>query len=127
MSSTVCNPCTRMRPLLACATTLTVGTIANLTTAIYVYIHDHTTGRLVRYSTTSSGAGVVSFDLSDGQVYAEDHDYELYITLASATNIEEKVSFTINAVAYDCVALDFKRVYDNDDVLVSAVQTLKAA
>jgi len=114
-----------MRTLLACTTTLTVGTIANISTAIYIYIHDHTTDRLVRYSATSDGAGLVTVDLSDGQQYAEDHDYELYITLASATNIEEKVSFTINAVAYSCVALNFKRAYDNDDVILSAVQTLK--
>lgn len=127
MTATVCNPCTAMRTLIACTSTLTVGTIANLTTAVYVYIHNHTTDKLVRYSTTSSDAGLVSFDLSDGQSYMEGHDYELWITLQSATNMDERVNFTIDAVAYSCAALEFHRLYDNDDAIQSQNQTLKIA
>jgi hypothetical protein len=115
-----------MRPLLACTTTLTVGTTNVNSTAIYVYVFNHTTDKLVRYSTTTSVTGLISFSL-DGQTYAEDQDYEMWATLATATNIDERLNITIDTVVYTCLALEFKRVYNNDDSLQSGTQTLKSA
>lgn len=118
-----CSNCEKSKPILACISTLTVGTISNISTAVYVYLRNNTTGRTYRYSTTSSGAGVVSVDIS-AQQHIPEHDYELWVTLASATNTEEKLTLTISSETMTCVSLSFVRAFNNTDTLVSGNQTL---
>lgn len=114
----VCTPCTEAKQIPTCITSLVVGTIANLTTAVYVYIQDITTGRLVRLPVTSSGAGLVAATVS-GEDFMDGHDYELWVTLASAASIEDKLSVTIEAVAYTCFHLRFTQVRDNTGAVIS--------
>ncbi len=118
-----CNSCNKAKDLLSCISTLTIGTIANLNTAVYVYIRNNTTGRLYRYETTSSNAGLVAV-LINTQQWIPEHDHEVWITLQSATNIEEKINFTISATSIECANFTLTRVYGSDEAIESGVQTL---
>jgi hypothetical protein len=109
--------------VLSCTTTLTVGDSAYNTTAVYVYIKNNTTGRLYRFSVTTDGAGLITANISSVQMIP-DHNYELWVTLASATNTEEKIDFTIDGETKNCLDVSFQRVFNTDDELQSGAQTL---
>lgn len=122
----LCNPCSASKPVLACTTDLTVGTISSLSTAVFVYLKNHTTGFIKRYDVTTTIAGLVVITLSSNDIMP-DHDYELWVSLASATNTDERENITIDAVVYTCVKPVFRRVYGTDNVLDFGVQTLAIA
>lgn len=118
-----CSSCNKAKDLLSCISTLTIGTIANLNTAVYVYIRNNTTGRLYRYEVTSTGAGLVAVPINTQQ-WIPEHDHEVWITLQSATNIDEKVNFTVTGTSIECANFTLKRVFGSDEALESGVQTL---
>lgn len=122
----ICNPCTPCKPVLACTTNLTICTIANLGVAVFVYLEDHTTGFIKRYDVTSTGAGAVVIALSSNDIMP-DHDYEVWVTLASSTNTEERLTMVISGANYTCVKPTFRRVYGTDNVLDYGDQTLAIA
>lgn len=122
----LCNPCSATKPVLACVTDLTIGAIANLSTAVYVYLKNHTTGYIKHYDVTSTGAGVVTISLVANDIMP-DHDYEVWITLASATNTDERITMVVSGGNYTCLRPVFRRVYGTDDVLEYGVQTLAIA
>lgn len=121
-----CSSCAKTKPILSCVTELTVGTVANLTTALYIYIRNNTTNRLYRFEETSSGAGLVVVTLDEVQMIPG-HNYELWVTLASATNIEQKLDVTIGDETNDCFDVSFQRVFNTDNSLRSGAQTLTIA
>lgn len=120
----LCNPCSKSKPVLACTTDLTIGTISGLTTTVFVYIQNHTTGFIKRYDVTSDGVGLVVITLSTNDVMPS-HDYELWITLATATDTDDREDITIDSVVYTCVKPIFRRVYGTDNVLDFGSQTLR--
>lgn len=125
--SNVCTPCTKAKPIPTCITNLTIGTITALNTAVCVYIKNLTTGRLLRFSATSTGSGLVIVDISS-QDWMPGHDYELWVTLASAVNIEDRENVTVSGTAYTCFELSFEYVLDTaGDPISYASQTLKIA
>ena len=119
-----CSDCNKTKKILSCTTVLTIGlSAAYPTTAVYVYIKSHTTGRVYFYSATTSGAGLITATIT-AQQFAEGHDYELWVTLATATNPEEKIDFVIDATTVNCLSVKFQKVYTSADVIQSGVQTL---
>lgn len=115
-----------MKDVLMCGTTLNIGTISSLSTAVWVYLKNHATGRIDRYSVTTTGAGLVALTISSVKVIP-DHPYEVWVTLQTATNVEANETITISAVDYTCLAVRFKRVMDSaDTVEAETTQTLAA-
>lgn len=129
MSATYCNPCSVFRKLPSCMTNLTVGTIANRNTAVYIYLKNHTTNHIYRFSTTSDAVtGIVTFDITDAGDFSltPNHDYELYIILQSSTNNDERVTFSVNSINYTCAAFTVETInFDSMDVAAYTNQTLK--
>lgn len=125
---TQCNPCTHMKPLARCMAILTIGTITQLNTAVYVYILNHTTGVRVRFPATSNAiTGLVTVDLTD-YPQIENHDYEIWLTLASATNTDDRLEVTVDTVEYICFAVSFVTVIDEQGAIATGDnQTLEAA
>ena len=103
-----CTNCTESNQIPECVDTITIGTIANLNTAVYIYIRNLSTGYVHQQAATSSGAGLVILDstLPDKSFYNENHLYELWITLQSA-GINNKKTITIDAEVQDCLLLNF--------------------
>lgn len=107
----VCDPCTKTELVPKCLTNLVIGTIGSNGAAVYVYIHDLTTDKLTRFSEVSSGAGLVTLtDLDDEPDFMPSHSYELWITLQSATSIEDRENIDIGGTNYTCLALRFEDV-----------------
>lgn len=91
-----------------CIQLLTIGTIANLSTAVYVYLVDKSSGLMVRVGATSTGAGLVVADLSEIEL-SPTHLYELFITLENAW-IGDKLDITVGAATTDCITLDIENL-----------------
>ena len=117
-----CSSCNKTNPILTCTEILTVGTGA-LSTAYYLFIRNNSTGRTYRYATTSDGAGLITQDISTQQ-WSEGLDYEVWITLATATNEDARENFTVDGTSIQCLAVRFKRAYDSANALISDDQTL---
>lgn len=114
----ICNDCTHPKPIARCITNLIIGTISSINTAVYVYIKDLTTEREIRYSVTSSAAGLITVPITP-QRFSEDHSYEIHVTKTTADNINVKENITIGGEVSNCVSLRFETVWDNNNAIVS--------
>lgn len=125
---TQCNPCPVMKPLPRCMAALTMGDTAHNSTAMYVYIMNHTTNVLTRIPQTTSIGGSLRPVLTD-YPQIEGHDYEIWATLAAAgTGIDDRETITLDTVEYTCFSISFVNLYDEDGELVTGEnQTLEAA
>ena len=113
----ICNSCHKPKAIARCITDLIVGTVAYNNTAVKVYIADKTADdRIVEYSVTTSGAGLVTVPITP-QRFSEDHSYEIWITLAIAANINMRQNITISGQTADCVNLQFETVWQNTNII----------
>lgn len=113
-----------MKPLARCMAILTIGDTPHNTTAMFVYLLNHMTGVRARFAVTSSGAGLVTVDLTD-YPQIEGHDYELWVTLATATNPDERETITIGSDTYECFALNFIDILEDGALVTGENQTLE--
>lgn len=114
----VCDTCIKPKPIARCVTNLIIGTISSINTAVYVYITNLTTEREIRYSVTSSAAGLITVPITP-QRFSEDHSYEIHITKADAVGINVKQNITIGGDVSDCVSLRFETIWDNNNAIVT--------
>lgn len=102
----ICDQCQKTVNPPLCVTALIIGTIADLTTAVYVYQKHIGSGRTVRYDVTSDGAGLVSIE---PQSLMAHQPYEYWIT---ATNSQDKKPITVDGTAYDCLLVEYDKIND---------------
>lgn len=114
----VCSDCIKPKPVARCITNLILGTISSVNTAVYVFIKNLTTEREIRYSVTSSAAGLITIPITP-QRFSEDHSYEAYVSKVSAPNINERETLTVDGEVGDCVALDFETIWKNDNTIAT--------
>lgn len=125
---TYCNPCSVFRTLPTCTVNLTIGTLPVNTTGKYIYLKNHTTGVIYRFEGTTNLGGLLVIDVTDGGEFKPipGHDYELWVTLEDASNIDERINITIDSVVYTCAAFTFEDIVGPDMALESYEdQTLK--
>lgn len=108
---TVCNPCLTTDIIPVCVTSLVVGSISSLNTDVFVYVKDITTSKVVRFEETTDGAGLITITGLDTEPdFMPNHSYELWVTLATATSIDDREDITVpNAgTTTECIALCFE-------------------
>lgn len=107
-----CLPCTPTKELANCVTSIIIGTISQANTAVFVYFENMATGVITRFDVTSAaGTGVVT--ITKGSViFVTGQDYEVWITLATATSIDQRLSYNVNGQANPvfCTMASFKYV-----------------
>ena len=120
-----CNICSQFRPIPTCTESLIIGDTNLASTDVYVYLKNLSTDYLKRFSATTSLYGILTLDLTDFKG-TPNHDYELWATLQSATNIDERIDIDVDGVSYDCFGFTFENVFSDENVLAEyATQTLK--
>lgn len=105
---------------------LTVGVTANPGGSFYVYILNHNTGVRERFEAVVNISNEVTVDLTN-YPQIEGHDYEIWVTLQSATNPEERETLTISAVEYTCFSISFIDILEDGELVTGENQTLEAA
>ena len=105
----ICSPCRATKELPACLQRLHIG-IVQATTDYDVYIRDVTTGRIEKYTSTSNGSGLLSFDFA--QRCAVNHAYELWVVLKDAS-VEDRVDVLISGEVdpYQCFSISFESTF----------------
>lgn len=123
----LCNTALSTKALPTCLGVLTIGTIPDLTTAVKIVIEDVTTGRREIYDVTSSGAGVVSVDLT-GEEFSDSHSYQAWI-FKTTNGIDDRYAITVSGASAttEYVQLSFELIKDDGDNFAMATATLKAA
>ncbi len=119
-----CITCTKTKPVLVCVTNLIIGTLAN-STDYYVYFKNASSGKITRVSATSSNVGVLTAVIDFDPIPTT---YEVWVTLSSAVDIEEKETITIEDTEHTCLYVQFQRVYGTNNLSTTATnQTLQLA
>jgi hypothetical protein len=96
-----------------------IGTVATINTLYNIYFRSLANGMVVKYTATSSGAGLLSLTPTDGFILAADTLYEVFVNKTNSTLTGE--SLTIGGTASTCYTLTFERI--NDEVYTT--QTLE--
>lgn len=118
-----CSSCTPTNPIGQCPTTLTIGTVPYLSTDMYVYIKNLATGHITILEATSSIAGVLTADLTDVELPAN-QDLELW-TSRQTDGLNVQSTITIGADGASCLIVRFERPKDeNGDPITYGTQTL---
>lgn len=106
-----CTPCTKAQPLPTCPQVLSVGTIANVSIAVYIYFTKLSTGRTERFSGTSNADGVVTVDVTEkNDFFQPGTAYEMWVNLQTDENLTEKKTLTFGEETAECLLLRFVRV-----------------
>lgn len=105
--------CQIIQPVPRCTTTLTIGTVASLATAVYVYIKNLGSGRTVRYDMTTDGAGTVTLDMSEAGLFYDVHNsFEIWVATAAAP--QTRLTVTVGALSDTCLLGTFTDHYDGN-------------
>lgn len=122
-----CLTCTPIKELTAGAGTVVLGTVAETSSDVYVYVKNTATKQIYRQSTTTDGDGTVTLDLTDPDAFAyhPNATFEIWVTLQSA-DIGTVLSITIGASSYECLAARFVRPLGSSNTYVTdATQTVQ--
>lgn len=96
-----------------CITTLRLGTITSLTTAVTVVSERVGDKRRFNTSLTTGGGGEV--DLSIGEEFTPETSYKIWVSLDSNNDLEDKetLTFADTTTTDDCVLVNFKQAHDS--------------
>jgi hypothetical protein len=114
----ICSPCTRVNNIAQCTSTIVIGTVTSNSTLYNVYFRSLANGMIVKYTTTSSGAGLLTLTPIDGFFLASNHLYEIFVNKTNSSLVGE--DFTIGTTTANCFTLMLDKV--NDETYTS--QTL---
>lgn len=117
----LCNTSIPTKPIPTCIGTLSIGTIPDLNQAVKIYIEDITTGRIEYYSATSTGAGLVTVDLT-GVEFSDKHSYQIHIEKEGTQNI---YSITVGGEADQYYQVRFFSAMDDGESYDMASVTLE--
>lgn len=108
-----CNVGTRVKDLYKCGTTLYIGDATLASTDYLIYFKNWTTGKVFVIPTTSTLVNRLTPSLPVDMIDAN-HDYQVWATLATATNMDEKVNITVGGTVYTSFSVYFRTVYDTN-------------
>ena len=116
-----CILCTTTKPVLNCIENLVIGTLAN-STAYKVYFKQSGNGRINMIEATSSNAGLltVALDFEPNTSI----NYEVWVTLANATDLEDKETILISSIETTCLYVKFNRAFGDNSSITATSQTL---
>lgn len=112
-----CHACNKTRPLNSCSDEIVIGTFEP-DTDYYVYLETIATGNITRLEATSESDGLLPINVESID-FATTLEYILWVTLQSATNQHDNVTFTASdgediVEGVTCLLLKFEKVMDGE-------------
>lgn len=114
MSSTTCNPCDEFScacDLFECLSTVLLGRISSLNTAVYVHIKKQNGAEYIQ-ATTSDGTGYVTMDTTlPNSAFFNEYDglYQIWIMRGGYFCDGDKQAVTCPGGTYTTVGVKFKK------------------
>lgn len=117
----LCSPCTRLKNVALCTDSLVIGTVGSNNTLYNIYFRSLSNDMIVKYTATSSVAGLLTLTPTDGFILAGNTLYELWVNTSNSS--QTGVNLTIGGAAATCYTLMFDRIEDT----TYTTQTLERA
>lgn len=117
----ICTTTLKTKPIPTCIGELTIGTIADVSTAVNVHLHDVTLGSYKLFQEASDGAGLVKVDFTDYD-FSDNHSYQIWIT---GVNSGAKKTITIGSKSSEIVELNFQYTNEGESVFSEPQLTLE--
>lgn len=106
----LCVPCTRLKEVALCTDSIVIGTVATINTPYNIYFQSLANGMIVKYTATSSAAGLITLTPTGGFVLAANHGYEVWVNKTNSSLTGENL--TIGATTATCFNVSFVRIED---------------
>lgn len=106
----ICTPCTRLKSVAICTNSLVIGTVATHSTSYNVYFRSLANDMVVKYTTTSSVAGLLTLTPTAGFILAANTLYEVWVNKTNSNLTGENL--TIGTTTATCYTIMFERVND---------------
>lgn len=105
-----CLTCKPAKKLISPGGTLVLGTISDTDTDVYIWAENTATGVKNRQEATSSGAGLVTMDLTDPKTsfYHDNATYEIWVT-DQTEDVSDALTLTIGSQTTECISVRFER------------------
>lgn len=108
----ICNPCIKTKTLPRCITSLNIGTISDINSAVNVYIKNVTVGSSLAIQATSDGSGDIILDTS-GICFIPEHAYLIWVTDNTA-GYEERLNVSVDGESGETICVRFEKVIGED-------------
>ena len=115
-----CSPCSFVKPVPICVQQIIIGTISSIDANIYVFVKNVTTGKEIRLSTITDGAGLITLDVS-GLTFSDSFTYEFKAILQTAVSINDVETITIGVDSDTCWAVPFVTIEDSNQDIINYV------
>ena len=103
-----CTPCTQLKEISVCTDAIIVGTVGTNNTAYNIYLRSLANDMIVKFTATSSGAGLLTITSTGGFNLATSTGYELWVNKVSSIAAQENL--TIGTGTHLCYTVNFIRV-----------------
>lgn len=120
-----CTNCIELKKVSICVNDLIIGTVGSNNTLYNIYFRSVANGMLIKYTATSSNAGLLTLSPTDGFIFPTNTFMELFVNKTTSSSTGE--SLTIGGSAATCYKVMFEQVYDMTDVYTYVNQTLERA
>jgi len=104
----ICSPCTRLNNIALCTSSIVIGTVTSNNTLYNIYFRSMANGMIIKYTATSSGAGLLTLTPTDGFFLASNHLYEIFVNKTNNNLVGE--NFTIGTTTANCFTLMLDKV-----------------
>lgn len=107
-----CLTCEQTKLIPACTDTLTLGVIDFISTNVYIFVENITTGYQHRQDAVSNALGVVSVDLTlpNENFYSDSFSYEIWVTLRDVSQTEKLQITVAGGASFDCFDVSFEKI-----------------
>jgi hypothetical protein len=105
-----CDPCSKTLPISICTESITIGSISSANTAVKVYFRNVATGKIQSFEAVTTSGGTVTIEPPFN--FARNHDYEVWVNLASDNSVEGKETISIGYDSQDCLLVSFVQAWD---------------
>lgn len=107
----VCSPCLQVNNVPYCVGNITIGTVTELNTAVYVFVKNIGKDTINRISTTTDGSGTVIIADFDN-INQTKQTFELWVTTQTSEN---RLSITVGGSEGDCIGFRFEDRLDGNN------------
>jgi len=109
--------CQETKLIPSCTDNLQIGFIDDLSTLVFIFVKNLTTGYIQQFSATSSAQGLVTLDMTTEPNYFQPkQQFELWVTLQSTTQ-KERLDVKIVDFEFPCFLVEFEKINDSSGLV----------
>lgn len=121
-----CSNCIQAGNIVSCTTQLTIGTIADLNTAVTVIIENLTTERIVEIAAISDNTGLVVIDTT-GITFNPNHTYMVTVASQVPDDLQGSIDVTLGTNTAGCIEFGIRDAFDDSGNAITEYHSVLVA